>query len=32
MASMQILQLAHEFYRMRRAVSFWVRAIGLQPR
>ncbi len=32
LASMQVLQLAHDFYRMRRAVSFWVRAIALQPR
>lgn len=32
LASLKMLQLAHDFYRMRRAVSFWVRALALQPR
>lgn len=32
LASLQVLQLAHDFFRMRRAVSFWVRALALQPR
>lgn len=32
LGALQLLQLAHDFYRVRRPILFWIRALAFQPR